>query len=186
MLQVRIECVRLTNKISQNLHAELLLRTVAREKAGYGSAEAGLKIEQDFLKTAGVIDGDVVLSDGSGLARDDLVTPRAVVALLQYAGRQPWGVEYMSTLPIAGVDGTLESRMKQTTGGAVIQAKTGSLEHVRAMSGYATTQSGEHLVFAIFANNGAQHGRDATAALDAIGLAMIRTLGVSSSHSKKK
>ena len=183
-----IECVRLTNKISQNLHAELLLRTVAREKAGFGSTEAGLKIEQDFLKGTGVIDGDVVLSDGSGLARDDLVTPRAVVALLQYAGHQAWGAEYLSTLPIAGVDGTLESRMKKTSGAAVIQAKTGSLEHVHAMSGYATTERGENLVFAIFANNGTQHGRDATAILDAIGMAMVHTLGVSPKNppSRKK
>jgi serine-type D-Ala-D-Ala carboxypeptidase/endopeptidase (penicillin-binding protein 4) len=179
-----IECVRLTNKISQNLHAELLLRTVGREKAGFGSTAMGLKIEQDFLQAAGVIDGDVVLSDGSGLARDDLVTPRAAVALLEYAARQAWGAEYLSTLPIAGVDGTLESRMKQIGGAAVIQAKTGSLEHVRAMSGYATTERGEHLVFALFANNGTQHGRDATATLDAIGMAMVHTLGVPSKKKK--
>jgi len=173
-----IESVRLTNKISQNLHAELLLRTVAREKAGFGSTEAGLKIEQEFLKAAGVIDGDVVLSDGSGLARDDLVTPRGVVALLQYAAHQTWGAEYISTLPIAGVDGTLESRLKQATGNAVIQAKTGSLEHVRSISGYATTERGESLIFAMFANNGTQRGRDATSTLDAISMAMVRTLGV--------
>ena len=174
-----IECVRLTNKISQNLHAELLLRTVAREKAGFGSTEAGIRAEEEFLKAGGVIDGDVVLSDGSGLARDDLVTPRAVVALLQYVAHQPWGAAYLSTLPIAGVDGTLESRMKQATGTAVIQAKTGSLEHVRSMSGYATTERGENVVFAIFANNGTQHGHDATSTLDAIGMAMLNTLGVS-------
>jgi serine-type D-Ala-D-Ala carboxypeptidase/endopeptidase (penicillin-binding protein 4) len=180
-----IESVRLTNKISQNLHAELLLRTVAREKAGFGSADTGLKIERDFLKTAGVADGDVILSDASGLARDDLVTPRAVVALLRYAARQPWGAEFLSTLPIAGVDGTLETRMKQAAGSGVIQAKTGSLEHVHAMSGYATTERGENLVFAIFGNNGAEHGRDATTTIDAIGLAMLQTLGAPA-HSKKK
>lgn len=181
-----IESIRLTNKISQNLHAELLLRTVAREKAGFGSTDAGLKIEQDFLKTAGVADGDVILSDGSGLARDDLVTPRAVVALLRYAAHQSWGAEFLSTLPIAGVDGTLETRMKQATGSGVIQAKTGSLEHVRAMSGYATTQYGENLVFAIFGNNDTEHRRDATSTIDAIGLAMIQTLGVPAPAKKKK
>ncbi len=181
-----IESIRLTNKISQNLHAELLLRTVAREKAGFGSTDTGLKIEQDFLKTAGVADGDVVLSDGSGLARDDLVTPRAMVALLRYAAHQPWGAEFLSTLPIAGVDGTLETRMKHVAGSAVIQAKTGSLEHVRAISGYATTERGENLVFAIFGNNGTEHGRDANAAIDAIGLAMVQTLGAPSHPKKKK
>jgi serine-type D-Ala-D-Ala carboxypeptidase/endopeptidase (penicillin-binding protein 4) len=175
-----IESIRLTNKISQNLHAELLLRTVAREKGGSGSADAGVKIEEEFLKTAGVADGDVILSDGSGLARDDLVTPRAMVALLRYASQQTWGAEFLSTLPIAGVDGTLDTRLKQISGPAVIQAKTGSLEHVRAMSGYATTQRGEHLVFAIFGNNGTQRGRDATATIDAIAMAMIQTLGPAS------
>ena len=69
---------------------------------------------EDFLHAAGVADGDVVLSDGSGLARDDLVTPRAMVALLRYAARQPWGTDFLSTLPVAGVDGTLEDRMKNT------------------------------------------------------------------------
>ena len=172
-----IESIRLTNKISQNLHAELLLRVVAREKGGFGSADTGLKIEQEFLKAAGVADGDVILSDGSGLSRDDLVTPRAMVTLLRYASQQTWGAEFLSTLPIAGVDGTLDTRLKQISGPAVIQAKTGSLEHVRAMSGYATTQHGEHLVFAIFGNNGTQHGRDATATIDAIAMAMIQTLG---------
>ncbi len=78
--QPLIEIVRMTNKVSQNLHAEILLRAVGREKFGVGSTAAGLKAERDFLKAAGVADGDVVLSDGSGLARDDLVTPRAAVA----------------------------------------------------------------------------------------------------------
>jgi serine-type D-Ala-D-Ala carboxypeptidase/endopeptidase (penicillin-binding protein 4) len=173
-----IESIRLTNKISHNLHAELLLRTVARQKAAFGSAEAGLKIEQEFLKAAGVVDGDVILSDGSGLARDDLVTPRAVVALLRYAAHQPWGAEWLSTLPIAGVDGTLDSRMKQVSEPSVIQAKTGSLEHVRSLSGYATTARGENIVFSIFANNDTEHGRDATATIDAIGMAIVQTLGV--------
>ena len=96
-------------------------------------------MEQNFLKTAGIADGDVVLSDGSGLSRDDLVTPRAIVQLLLYVSQQPWGVDYISTFPIAGVDGTLENRMKDTAASGRILAKTGSLEHVRAMSGYATT-----------------------------------------------
>jgi serine-type D-Ala-D-Ala carboxypeptidase/endopeptidase (penicillin-binding protein 4) len=172
-----VETARLTNKISQNLHAELLLRTVAREKAAYGSAELGLKLEQEFLKQAGVPDGDVLLSDGSGLARDDLVTPRAMVALLEYAAHQPWGADFISTLPIAGVDGTLESRMKEISGPAVIQAKTGSLEHVHSLTGYATTYGGEKVVFSMFANNDRDHDRDATKTMDAICAAMAQALG---------
>jgi serine-type D-Ala-D-Ala carboxypeptidase/endopeptidase (penicillin-binding protein 4) len=181
-----LESIRLTNKVSQNLHAELFLRTVAREKAGIGSTDAGIWVEQNFLKTAGIADGDVVLSDGSGLSRDDLVTPRAVVQLLRYAALQPWGADYISTFPIAGVDGTLEYRMKDTAASGRILAKTGSLEHVRAMSGYATTLRGEHLIFTIFGNNNASHGHDATTAMDAIGVAMVETLGTSAKPKKKK
>ncbi len=173
-----LESISITNKVSQNLHAELFLRTVAREKAGIGSAEAGIWVEQNFLKTIGIAEGDVVLSDGSGLSRDDLVTPRAVVQLLRYISQQPWAADYIATLPIAGVDGTLENRMKDTAGSGRILAKTGSLEHVRAMSGYATTVRGEHLIFTIFGNNNA-HGHDATIAMDAIAVAMVETLGTS-------
>ena len=172
--------MRVLNKVSQDLHAELFLRTIAREKTGIGSAEIGLKLEQDFLKSLGVADGDAVLTDGSGLSTNNLVTPRAVAALLQYAIRQPWGPDFMATLPIAGVDGTLEDRMKGTPAAGLIQAKTGGLERVHALSGYATTVGGEYLVFSIFVNNDPEKGRDAIAAIDAIALAMVETLGVPS------
>ena len=175
--QPLIEIVRVTNKVSQNLHAELLLRTVGREKIGVGSTAAGLKAERDFLKAAGIPDGDVILSDGSGLARDDLVTPRATVALLQYAQKQSWGPAFLSTLPVAGVDGTLENRMKNSAATGFVEAKTGAADHARGLSGFATTRAGEDLVFSIFVNNNVQHGIDATETLDAIATAMVETLG---------
>ena len=182
--QPLIEIVRMTNKVSQNLHAEILLREVGREKFGVGSTAAGLKAERDFLKAAGVTDGDVVLSDGSGLARDDLVTPRAAVAVLSYALRQSWGESFLATLPVAGVDGTLENRMKNTPAAGLVEAKTGSADHARALSGYATTRDGEYLVFSLFDNNNPQHWSDATAALDAITEAMVETLGTKRPVSK--
>jgi len=180
-----LESVGVTNKVSQNLHAELFLRTVAREKTGIGSTDAGLWVEQNFLKAVGIEEGEVVLSDGSGLSRDDLVTPRAVIQLLRYISQQPWGADYIATFPIAGVDGTLENRMKDTAASGRVLAKTGSLEHVRAISGYATTVHGEHLVFTIFGNNNSQHGHDATAAIDVIVVAMVETLGAPSPKKKK-
>ena len=179
--QPLLEIIRVTNKVSQNLHAEVLLRTVGREKLGAGSTAAGLKVERNFLKEAGIADGDVILSDGCGLARDDLVTPRAIAALLSYALRQPWGEGFLSTLPVAGVDGTLENRMKNTAAASLVEAKTGSADHARALSGYATTHRGEFLVFSLFDNNNPQHGTDATAALDAITAAMVETLGTNAS-----
>jgi serine-type D-Ala-D-Ala carboxypeptidase/endopeptidase (penicillin-binding protein 4) len=172
-----LETARLTNKVSQNLHAELLLRAVAREKKGFGVTDAGIWAENEFLTSLGVADGDVLLEDGSGLSGNDLVTPRALVQVLRYDAQQPWGETYASTLPVAGIDGTLEGRMKKTTAEGLIQAKTGSLERVHSMSGYATTVRGEKLVFSIFANNNSQPGRDSTNAIDAIGVAMVETLG---------
>lgn len=171
------EIVRVTNKVSQNLHAELLLRAVAEEKKGFGVTDAGLWVEQDFLKSIGVANGDVAFSDGSGLSRDDLVTPRAVVQLLRYDAQQLWGADYISTFPIAGIDGTLENRFKDTPASGLIQAKTGALDHVRAISGFATTLHGERLVFTIFGNNNPQRGRDSAAAMDAVAVAMVETLG---------
>jgi D-alanyl-D-alanine carboxypeptidase/D-alanyl-D-alanine-endopeptidase (penicillin-binding protein 4) len=172
-----LESIRATNKASNNLHAELLLRAVGREKLGIGSTAAGLKVEEGFRRTAGIPDGDVVLSDGSGLARNDLVTPRAMVILLRYAANQPWGQDFLSTLPVAGMDGTLEDRMKNTAASGLIQAKTGTIEHDRSLSGYATTLRGEHLEFAIFCNNDPQRGPGSAATIDAIATAMVETLG---------
>jgi D-alanyl-D-alanine carboxypeptidase/D-alanyl-D-alanine-endopeptidase (penicillin-binding protein 4) len=181
-----LESIRLTNKISQNLHAELLLRTVGQLKTGVGTTDAGLWVEQDFLKAAGIRDGDAVLADGSGLSQNNLVTPRAMTELLLYAFRQPWGENFLSTLPVAGVDGTLENRMKGTAAAGQVQAKTGSLEHEHSIAGYATTLRGEHLVFAIFGNNNPQRGHDATAPLDEITAAMVETLGKVAPRKRKK
>lgn len=172
-----IQSIELTNKISQNLHAEIFLRTIGREKLGLGSTAAGLKVERGFLQAAGVPDGDVVLSDGSGLSRDDLVTPRAMVDLLRYASRASWGRDFISSLPVAGVDGTLDDRLRHSPAAKRIQAKTGSTERVHSLTGYATTVRGEPLVFSIFCNNDAEHGPDATKPLDDIANAMVEMLG---------
>jgi serine-type D-Ala-D-Ala carboxypeptidase/endopeptidase (penicillin-binding protein 4) len=183
--QPLLETVRLTNKMSHNLHAELLLRAVGRERLGVGSTAAGLRVEREFLHNAGVADGDIVLSDGSGLGRDNLVTPRGIVALLEYVARQPWGKDFLSTLPVSGADGTLEGRMINTAAAGMIQAKTGEIEHDRALSGYATTLRHESLVFSIFYNNDPQHGISTAAPIDAIATAMVETLGPSSGAKKK-
>lgn len=180
-----LETIRLTNKMSHNLHAELLLRAVGNEKIGVGSTAAGLKVERQFLHSAGVADGDIILTDGSGLARDDLVTPHGIVTLLQFAARQPWGRDYLSTLPIAGADGTLAGRMTNSAAAGLIEAKTGEIEHVRGLSGYAITLRGESLVFSIFYNNNPQHGLGTVAPVDAIATAMVETLGAPPRTKKK-
>ena len=174
-----LESIQLTNKISQNLHAEMFLREVGRAEFGTASTAAGLYVERNFLHMIGIADGDVVLADGSGLSPQDLVTPRAVVALLLYDKAQPWGADFLSTLPIAGVDGTLEHRFNSGPATGLIHAKTGSIANVRGISGYATTRRGESLVFSIFVNNNPQHGIDATTTMDAIAAAMVDSLGSS-------
>jgi D-alanyl-D-alanine carboxypeptidase/D-alanyl-D-alanine-endopeptidase (penicillin-binding protein 4) len=169
--------VRLTNKNSENLHAELLLLLSAHEKTGAANYDDALKFETEFLKTAGISESDVVLSDGSGLSRKDLVTPRALVQLLRYAATQPWGELYRSTLPVAGEDGTLSERMKNTPAAGRVFAKTGTIGHGNTLAGYATTVRGETLLFSILGNNNNLHAQDANKVIDAVCVAMVEELG---------
>ncbi len=178
--------IRLTNKNSENLHAELLLLLSAHEKAGASDYEDALKFASDFFRAAGIADGNVALSDGSGLSRKDLVTPRAVVQLLRYAAAQPWGDLYRSTLPVAGEDGTLSDRMKNTPAADRIFAKTGTIGHGNALSGYATTLRGERLLFSILGNNNNLHAQDANKVIDAICVAMVEELGPAPQTKKRK
>jgi D-alanyl-D-alanine carboxypeptidase/D-alanyl-D-alanine-endopeptidase (penicillin-binding protein 4) len=170
------EIVTMTNKNSENLYAELLLRAAGLAADGTGSLASGLKAERDFLAGAGVPLGDVLLEDGSGLSRGNLVTPAAVVALLRYAAAQSWGGDYQSSLPVAGEDGTLAGQLKGTPAAGRVQAKTGTLEHAKAMAGYATTLSGRRVIFALFANNYTMPGAEAAAILDGICRAIVEDI----------
>src|SRR5467141_690537 len=180
------EEIRHVNKNSLNLHAELLLLLAAHEKSGAAAREDAVKFAADFYKAAGIADGDVVLTDGSGLSRRDLVTPRAIVQLLNYAATQSWGEIYRSSLPVAGEDGTLSDRMKNTAAAGRIFAKTGTVEHVVALSGYATTTRGAQLIFSILGNNNSLHAQTADTVLDAIAVAMIEELGPAPAKKRKK
>src|SRR6516165_4296433 len=167
------DSVRLVNKISQNLHTEMLLRTAARQRGVWSTLEDLANFPADFYAVAGVPPGDVVQTDGSGLSRHDLVTPRAVVALLLYSQKQPWFADYYDSLPVAGVDGTLEDRMRNSIAVGRLRAKTGSVEHVRTRSGYAELPSGKRLVFSFMSNNMGSRNHEATDALDALSIAMM-------------
>jgi serine-type D-Ala-D-Ala carboxypeptidase/endopeptidase (penicillin-binding protein 4) len=145
--------IRVTNKVSQNLHAEILLRLLGREKGSSPSVAGGLEVLRGFLAQAGVGPEEYAFYDGSGLSRQNLVSPRATVKLLRYAAKQSWGAEYIESLPLAAVDGTLASRFDSLPAAATLRAKTGSLDHVKALSGYLTTATGRRLVFSIYCNN---------------------------------
>jgi serine-type D-Ala-D-Ala carboxypeptidase/endopeptidase (penicillin-binding protein 4) len=167
------DAVKLINKISQNLHTEMLLRTVARQSGMWATTDDLMKVPQDFYASAGIDPDDVIQSDASGLSRHDLVTPRAIVALLTFAQKQPWFETYYNSLPVAGVDGTLEDDMKSTPAAGHIHAKTGSLVHVRALSGFAETASGRRLIFSFLSNNQAGKNHEAADALTGLCVAML-------------
>jgi D-alanyl-D-alanine carboxypeptidase/D-alanyl-D-alanine-endopeptidase (penicillin-binding protein 4) len=179
------DAVKLVNKISQNLHSEMLLRAAARQNSLWSTPEELEKSPEDFYAAAGIFPGDVVQTDGSGLSRRDLVTPRAVVALLKYAKEQPWFETYYASLPVAGEDGSLEDRMKSTAAAGKIHAKTGSLEHVRTRSGYAETSGGRRLIFSFLSNNLSGKNHEATDALDGLCVTMIEEFNETSAGVKR-
>ena len=172
------DALKLVNKISQNLHTEMLLRTVARQGATWTTPDELMKIPADFYATAGIAPGDVIQTDACGLSRHDLVTPRAIVTLLSFAQKQPWFETYYASLPVAGVDGTLEDRMKNTPAAGRIHAKTGSVEHVRTLSGFAETPSGRRLIFSFLSNNQGGKSHEAADALTGLCVAMLEEFNV--------
>lgn len=145
-------------KPSQNLYTDLLLAHVgekyrtAEMPSSETSEDLGIRELNKFLADAGVKKGDVFFEEGSGLSRNNLTTPNATVALLQFMSRHKYGDAYLNALPIAGVDGTLRNRMKGTAAANNVRAKTGTLRWANSLSGYVTTAAGERLIFSIMLN----------------------------------
>jgi D-alanyl-D-alanine carboxypeptidase/D-alanyl-D-alanine-endopeptidase (penicillin-binding protein 4) len=147
------EIVALLNKPSDNMIAEMLLKAIGAERRGSGTAAAGAAEVASFLREAGVDAGPLVISDGSGLSRMNLVSPETLCALLEYMNRHRDADVFRRSLPIAAIDGTLRRRMLNSTAANNARAKTGTLTHVSALSGYVTARNGETLVFSIMTNN---------------------------------
>jgi len=147
------EDLRVTAKVSQNLHAEMALRAVGRAARNEGSAQAGLEELKTFLAEAGVAPDGYAIRDGSGLARVNLVSPHTVVQLLRYMYAGPQRENWMALLPVGGQDGTLSTRFGGNGSANRIHAKTGSLSHVAALSGYAQRANGDWVAFSILVNN---------------------------------
>jgi D-alanyl-D-alanine carboxypeptidase/D-alanyl-D-alanine-endopeptidase (penicillin-binding protein 4) len=148
-----IEDLRITAKVSQNEHAELDLRAVGKARRNIGSVDAGLDELRIFLSEAGVPASGYNINDGSGLARLNLVSPAAMVKLLRYMYNSPLRDNFLSILPVAGQDGTLGTRFANSPAAGRIHAKTGSLTHVSALSGYAQRTKGDWIAFSILVNN---------------------------------
>lgn len=163
------EINREVQKPSQNLYTDLMLAHVGamsskpdktRDSTNSSETVVGLTTSEDlgvieldkFLKKVGVKRGDVKFEEGSGLSRNNLVTPNATVALLEYMSRHAEAQSYLNALPIAGVDGSLRNRMKKTRAEGNVHAKTGTLRWSNALSGYVTTAAGERLAFCLMLN----------------------------------
>jgi D-alanyl-D-alanine carboxypeptidase/D-alanyl-D-alanine-endopeptidase (penicillin-binding protein 4) len=140
----------------------MLFREVAHVMHGVGTIQAARDERQAFLGEIGITpDGSgLALDDGSGLARQDLTTPDSTVALLRYMWQRPDRDVWVQSLPIGGVDGTLQHRFQGIPGADHIHAKTGSLSHVHTLSGYIETEPGKWLAFSIMVNATVGHNQE--------------------------
>jgi D-alanyl-D-alanine carboxypeptidase/D-alanyl-D-alanine-endopeptidase (penicillin-binding protein 4) len=183
------EIVHQTNKESNNLYAELILRTLGKERGslapdpdprksrGRGDDEAGVAVVKSWLDSNGIPTNGLAIRDGSGLSRLDLVTPEATARLLVAITRTNSAAVFHDSLPIAGRDGTLKPRLLREAG--KVFAKTGSLTYDHSLSGYATTQNNEVLIFSIFCNDATGH-RDPVRLIDEIARLLVAYNGSSS------
>ncbi|HWU75988.1 MAG TPA: D-alanyl-D-alanine carboxypeptidase/D-alanyl-D-alanine-endopeptidase [Rhodanobacter sp.] len=149
-------------KRSQNLYLQnLLLNAGAHEQATEATRDSGFSDTEShaihalrrLLTQLGIAPDASWIAEGTGLSRRDLVTPDAIVHLLGYLDGQPYAAQLRAALPLAGVDGTLVHRMRNTAAAGNLQAKTGSMTYVHCLAGYVTSAGGERLAFAIMLNN---------------------------------
>jgi len=170
------EDVMITNKVSQNLHAELLLRQLGnalgqdRTERGidHASTAQGARVVREFLLGAGLDADDFVFFDGSGLSGHDLVTPRGTVRLLMWASTQPWFSAWKASLPVGGEDGSLATRFAKGPLKDHLFAKTGTLGEARALSGYLVGASGRMAAFSVMVTDHAPGGHADQEVMDRI------------------
>jgi D-alanyl-D-alanine carboxypeptidase/D-alanyl-D-alanine-endopeptidase (penicillin-binding protein 4) len=168
------ELIVTTNKDSNNLYAELLLRALGdrlHETIPDDSVLGGMMIINKYLQSINISPNSVLLADGSGLSRRSLTTPRAIVKLLQSMASDLY---FRRSLAISNVDGTLTNRFKNTSAQGLFQAKTGSLTGVIALSGYANPQNFHEVIFSIIINNSNLPTRELQQYVDAIALLLTR------------
>jgi D-alanyl-D-alanine carboxypeptidase/D-alanyl-D-alanine-endopeptidase (penicillin-binding protein 4) len=162
-------------KPSQNQIGELLFKTLALAKTGVGTADSAQQVVSRQLLAWGAPADGFVVRDGSGLSRHDYLSPRTLVQVLDAMRRSPDYQIYYNALPIASVDGTIRNRMKGTPAAGNVHAKTGTLDKVRALSGYVTAADGRVLLFSALCNNYVVPTRRVDQVTDALG-ARLATL----------
>jgi len=154
------------NQRSQNLHAELLLRHIGKQVKAEGSDRAGLAAEKDFLARLGLDPAAFDLRDASGLSHLNRVEARALALLLARMARHPQRRDYVTSLAQPGLDGATGRRLRDYTGSGLIRYKTGSLNGVAALAGYAFAADGDTLAVVLI-NNG-EGGSGAAGLLDSL------------------
>ena len=162
-------------KPSQNQIAEIFLRTIGLEGTGVGTADSGRRVIERQLADWNIAPDGFVVRDGSGLSRSDLISPETIVRILDHMRRSPNFQLFYDALPIAGVDGTIGSRMRNTAAQGNLHAKTGTLQMVRSLSGYVTTADKRLLLFSVLCNNWTTPQADVDRVADSIG-AMLATV----------
>jgi D-alanyl-D-alanine carboxypeptidase/D-alanyl-D-alanine-endopeptidase (penicillin-binding protein 4) len=140
-------------KPSQNQLGEMLFKAVALQLSDTGSYRVGRRVVAERLRGWGADAGGFQVMDGSGLSRNDLVSPETLVRVLDAMRKSPHFQIYYDALPVAGIDGTLRGRMRSTTAEANVRGKTGTLSNVRSLSGYVTSANGRLLIFSVLCNN---------------------------------
>lgn len=146
------EDLTVINKVSQNLHAELMIRRVGYRQ-GSGSIADGLAVVDRMMRTAGAPRTSYDFSDGSGMSSYNRISPRGTATFLRWIAAQPWGAAWRETLPVGGVAGTLSRRFHGTSLEGRVFAKTGTLNASNAISGYMIAKSGKTLTFSVIAND---------------------------------
>jgi D-alanyl-D-alanine carboxypeptidase/D-alanyl-D-alanine-endopeptidase (penicillin-binding protein 4) len=168
------EILPVFEKPSQNQIGEILFKTIALEATGIGTADSARRVIERHLTSWGVDTLGFAIRDGSGLSRHDYLSPRAIVQVLDVMRRHAHFEIFYEALPIAGVDGTIENRMRGTPAQGNVHAKTGTLDKARALSGYVTTADGRLLLFSALANNYTTPLTDVTRVQDLIGAQLAR------------
>ena len=147
------ELLKAINKPSDNFYADHLLKTLGYEFKGLGSFSNGAEVVREFVGSIGINSEQVFLSDGSGLSRYNLIMPIQIAMLLKYMRYHSHYRYFYDSLPVAGVDGTIESRMRHTAAENIVHAKTGTLRFVRALSGYVVSKDNEEFIVSILINH---------------------------------
>lgn len=140
-----VEVIRDINKFSNNTMAQQLFLSLGsefRNEADGDDAKAAQRVIRQWLAKKGITAPHLVIENGSGLSRDERVSAREMAILLQAAWKSPYAAEFMSSMPLAGMDGTMRKRLKRTPLLGEAHIKTGTLNNVRAIAGFSRDSNG--------------------------------------------